>query len=205
MMKDYWISGEGELCEADLKSMVTEYLKADTNESVPYIMMQYSDKFVCASIEKLRKLDKLNALLEDAAWLLELRVFDAERELWAHRSMLGEVFSWRIAADGVIEDNLKSCEQRAFFKDAKNYMLETCQLLDKDDKHLPEGEGEYGGKLLRSTGRGVYELPIGGEDAVQLVSYIRYDDNGMANVVDYRLKGFCKLGDTENAKGGEEQ
>lgn len=122
--------------------------------------------------------DRLQQLLseETVENLLELRLFSAERELWAHRSALGEHFSWRIAS----ETGLTASD---FF--------ETRQTLDIDTKHAPEGEGLYGARPLRTTGGGEYALPIGEDDGcVVLVNYVAYDEDGCAFAADWRVKGF---------------
>lgn len=200
MTGDLWISKSGFSEESCLSEVVSSYMRGNSVAEPCYFMALYTDKFICA------KIDRLSDALADVEWLLELRVFDEERELWAHRSMLGQPFSWRVADDKVLEFET-SKQQGPFFDEPESYRIESCQKLDIDDKdrHEAPGDPQYGGKLLRSTGRSVYELPINDENAIRLVSYIRYDDNGIANVVDYRLKEFCILGEADNTKGGERQ
>ena len=199
-MEELWVNGSGSWSETELQSKAKAVLPNPSADETRCFMALYTDKFICASI------DKLDAALADVAWLLELRVFDRVRELWAHRSMLGEPFSWRIADDKALEEEAKK-QQEPFFNNPESYRIESTQRLDIDNskEHKPTGEPQYGGTLLRSTGRSVYELPINDENAIKLVSYIRYDDSGIANVVDYRLKAFCKLEVADDKKGGERQ
>lgn len=122
--------------------------------------------------------DRLPQLLkeESVGNLLELRVFSAERELWAHRSALGECFCWRVASETGLT--------------AANF-FETRQTLDIDTKHAPKGKSLYGARHLRTTGGGEYDLPIGADDGcVVLVNYVAYDKDGCAFAADWRVKGF---------------
>ena len=196
MTEELWIKKIDQTDEELMTDVISDYRRDGTAIGSQYFMALYTDKYICASI------DKLDSALADVAWLLELRVFDRVRELWAHRSMLGEPFSWRIADDKKLEDEANNPD---------SYRIESRQKLDIDKEHEPDetrdGMPQYGGLLVRSTGKSVYELPAivkaQSLDAMALVSYIRYDDNGIANVVDYRLKEFCILGEADNTKGGE--
>ncbi len=127
--------------------------------------------------------DKVADLLKNTADLLEVRAFDSEQELWLHRSTLGTPFAWRLADE-------KGCAPGDFFR--------TTQALDIDAKYKPYQNGEtdeYGCLKLRSTVMGCYVLPIERSDGcVQVVNYVRYDENGVAGVADYRIAGFAPLG-----------
>lgn len=204
-MSDLWVKSFGKWTNGEFKTGVVDYLKTEPNKEKRYILALYANRFVCASVQKLQEIKKLDDLLGDIEWLLEMRVFDEDQELWAHRTMLGQPFSWRVASDATLKEKAEQ-QTDDFLKKPENHRLEQKQLLDIDKKHPSDKEPIYGGKSLRSTGRGEYELPIEeGQDAVTLVSYIRYDEIGMAHVVDYRLKGFCKLDEAEEYKGGERQ
>ena len=124
--------------------------------------------------------DRLPQLLKEEGVenLLELRVFSAEREFWAHRSALGERFCWRVAS----EAGLTAAD---FF--------ETRQTLDIDTKYksVKAHVDPYGARPLRTTGGGEYALPIGESDGcVVLVNYVAYDEDGCAFAADWRVKDF---------------
>ena len=59
-------------------------------------------------------------------------------------------------------------------------------------------------EISEAINDGLYELPISaGENAIVLVSYIEYGDNGVANIADYRMKKFIKEGKFGIIKGGD--
>lgn len=112
--------------------------------------------------------------------LLELRAFNAERELWAHRTALAELFQWRVAS----EAGLTVAD-----------WFETRQTLDIDETYPPTGNQElnaFGALRLRTTGGGEYALPIApGDGCAVLVNYVAYDETGCAFAADWRLRGFA--------------
>lgn len=141
------------------------------------VLAFFSDRFrACRS-------DRAKDLLENGSSLLEVRVFNKENELWFHRSTLGAPFAWRLAGE-------LGC-------DPKHDFFETKQALDFDMTYEPYKNGEldeYGCLKIRSTVMGYYALPIEKSDGcVRVVNYIRYDESGVANVVDYRIKSFEQL------------
>lgn len=178
MMKDPWIRESG-ICEESEVSCITGKM-ADCS----WLMALYADRFMC---EKLPE-----SLPDDWSRLLEIRIFGEQAELWLHRSALKAPFSWRIADDRYLAAAVADGDaDAAFFRNPDNYRMESRQLLDIDGTYRPSGEAQYGSRMLRTIGGGTYELPItDAENAVELVSYINYDQNGAAKVVDYRLKGF---------------
>ncbi len=114
--------------------------------------------------------------------LLELRVFNSECELWLHRSRIGSPFSWRVASEE--------------FDAATRHCIETRQLLDLGENVEQAAHFDASGRRILHTVSGhAYALPIGAEDRyVRLINYLTYDENGVANAVDYRLAGFAKEG-----------
>ncbi len=127
--------------------------------------------------------DRLQAVLADRDRILELRLFGEKAELLFFRSMQGRPFSFRRAdEEGLCEIGSSPLGAECWF--------EIKQKLDIDLKNPPTGTAEFGGKLLRATGGGVYELPIGDEDALVLVKYASCDENGAMHEVDFRMKGF---------------
>ena len=150
--------------------------------------------------------NSLMKLLHAPDTLLELRVFREDRELWVHRSCIGDPFHWRVADDAALRENTARIENTkrsadSFFRKAENYFLKTYQLLDIARR----GEADSSGmRNILTTVGGRYALPIGEKDRyMAVISYLRYTDggamDGTANVVDYRLAGFC-----ERAGGGNQ-
>ena len=127
--------------------------------------------------------DQASELLKEMASLLEVRAFDSKQELWFHRSTLGAPFAWRLA------DESGCVEGEDYF--------DTVQALDIDETYGAYKNGEtdeYGCLKLRSTVKGCYALPIEKNDGcVKVINYIRYDENGIAGVADYRIAGFAPL------------
>lgn len=112
--------------------------------------------------------------------LLEIRVFNSNEELLARRTMIGSdhIFQWRIAD----EKNLN-----------KDHYLEKYQTLDIDFSYSRPGNN--GNMKLLSTGGGSFELPISKDcNSIRIISYIGYDEDGMAYIYDNRLAGFGKKG-----------
>lgn len=111
--------------------------------------------------------------------LLELRIFNEEREFLARRTMIGtkHKFQWRIASESEIKENREI------------QFLVQYQTIDMDAKKTREGKDD---KLeLVSTGGGHYNLPIKKEeDTIKVITYISYDEDGMAYIIDNRIAGF---------------
>lgn len=166
---DKWIKQAGVCKPEELPAVVSKEISASDT-----ILAYFSDQF------KSCKGDQLQSVLQNAARLLEIRAFNDNQELWIHRSQLGTGFVWRVA-------NEIDCE-------AKRDYIETVQALDIDETYdaFKNGEtDEYGSLRIRSTVKGYYVLPIQKTDAfVKLFEYVRYDDAGIAGVVDYRVAGF---------------
>ena len=161
MEKYKWIAQKGKCSNEDLLECLS---KVDIKES-KYIAM-YVDSF-CAGFDG--EITSINSKR-----LLEIRVFNEEAEFLATRGSIGEDFSWRITSD----KNLN-----------KNDYLETEQYLDiNKDLSKPFASGCM---EIISTGGGKYILPIDENlDRVKVRSYIHYDSNGMAKVVDSRICCF---------------
>lgn len=174
---DVWVKDCG-VCEASALREKAQAFAA----SVDYVIAYYPDRFLAAAANLFSSLPSFETLLE-------LRLFSAERELWAHRSTLGKPFSWRIADDEVLPERCAEEEEPELRRPEMHY-LDGSQTLDIDTT-ANFGTDEYGSRRLRSTVGGAYALPIGENDGcVKVRSYIRYDKNGVAAVTDYRLLGF---------------
>lgn len=130
--------------------------------------------------------------------LLELRIFSEEQEICYRRSYIGEDFQWRIASE-----NVESSNERK--NNSDNYYIVQYQTLDINwDKVKKEGNpvDKYGNRILYTTVGGKYMLPLDENlDSAKIISYIIYDRNGMAKIVDNRLCGFVQkniMADADN-------
>ena len=111
--------------------------------------------------------------------LLELRVFSDNQEIYYSRSSIGENFQWRIAS----EKNVP-----------KNHYIVQYQTIDINSKRTKEAGNptdRYGNRILFTTVGGKYVLTIAADaDTSEVICYLIYDKNGIAKIVDYRMKGF---------------
>lgn len=140
------------------------------------VLAFFTDSFKADYAEKI-----LPISTDQAQKLLELRVFDAEQELWLHRTTIGDPFHWRIASED--------------FENNKKYIIRTKQLLDLGESESQAPMYEDGLRVLHTTSGYAYKLPIGADDKyVDIINYLSYDENGVANALDYRYEGFSKEG-----------
>lgn len=149
-------------------------------EGYQYFAAFLTDRFVAGKADTLEQ--GLNELECDK--ILELRLFSEEKEALGRRTMIGEnhLFQWRVAS----EDGL----------DEMDYLVKY-QTLDIDAAKIRSTEN--GGLQLMTTGGGCYSLPISPEeDRIKIISYIGYDESGMAYIYDNRLAGFVTKGGTRN-------
>ena len=91
------------------------------------------------------------------------------------------MFQWRTASENGLE---------------KTDYLVQYQTLDLNKKRMEE-EGNlkdpFGNRVLYTTVGGKYVLPIGEkEDSSKIITYVAYDENGMAKAADYRVCGFLQ-------------
>ncbi len=110
--------------------------------------------------------------------LLELRLFTESAELWAHRTTTAHPFAWRIADDDTLKSSVR--DRSGYFADPGHYQIPSVQKLDIDTTF----------DRLRTTGGRYYTIPITDENAVRLIQYVDYDENGNAHAVDFRVAGF---------------
>lgn len=166
-----WVKASGSVPEGRLFEAVEQYLasRPDGGSDCRCIAF-FTDRFAGA-----RGSQACRELLKDARKLLELRLFDAESELWCHRSLLGREFAYRRADDAGVDERC---------------LLRCVQALDVAEEL---GTGERGCVRVRGTAGSRFELPMdGGDRCVRVVSYIDYDErSGSARVVDYRIAGFA--------------
>ena len=179
-MKRSWIEKAGKQSEEELIASVKAFISPDA-----YILAGCTDRYIACKAEAVEQ------VLCNAGRMLELRVFTKEAELWAHRSMIGSDFNWRIAADTVLRNNIAN-EPMPFFNREESWCQVIRQKLDIDTEagNKLSGEAHYGGRMLVTTGGGVYELPITDENAVELLVYYGYDEDGAAIPADFRVVSF---------------
>lgn len=110
--------------------------------------------------------------------ILDIRIFDDQRELHMARGDVGRRMQGRIA-----DDTAGNLEEQDYFDEE--------QYLDIDTKRSGEHFRQEG--KVRATGGGWYELPLSGmEDAkVRIRNYLGYyEDSGQAYVKDWRMAGI---------------
>ena len=137
----------------------------------------FTNKKICGGI---CESGKFTPDISDIGYLLELRIFNCEREFRAVRTQLGKNFRWRIADEEGVDEEL--------------YIHET-QLLDIDTKRTNFEKNSDGVTTFRATGGGEYTIPAESDcDSIELVNYVKYDNYGNMQFVDFRLKRFFKGG-----------
>jgi len=124
------------------------------------MLLMYTDRFLCVPQQE----------ITDIAHLLEIRLFTETAELRIMRSSIDSPFYYRL-----IDDNVLSADD----------YLDEYQYLDIDTKHPRTSGMNY-----VTTGGGVYSLPIENAKKVLIRNYISYDDQGIAQITDFRIVGF---------------
>ena len=139
-----WIKASGQSSPTEILSEAKDFLFPS------YTVLAYNtDSFRAGTGDRLSDL-----IAPDS--LLELRIFDNTREFWAHRSALGQAFSWRIADDKHLASVL-AAETDLFLHEPENHSILTRQTLDVDATYPPFQRGErdsFGSLKLRTTGGG---------------------------------------------------
>jgi hypothetical protein len=177
---------------------VSETKKSIKLPSGDYICLSYyTDEFKAQRVRNTAE----QPLIKDIDKLLEIRIFNADREFLARRSNVGGGFSWRLADDKKITDN--TSVKKPFYP-----YYDSFQDLDINGEKLEE-ELEKGGQKgqvdLYTTVGGKYSLPydifydektVNREDRatkkIKLRNYLKYDEIGMATVADTRMCGFVE-------------
>lgn len=169
--KYVFVSGCGSISENELAG-VLEKIEAR------YMLLMYSAGMVkCVSA----------GAIEDVGHLLEARLFSETAELKIMRPTIDRDFSWRIIDD----DKFKElCDNSTFDKKFENCVLDEKHYLDINSKVTDKSSTTY-----ISTGGGRYILPESGLERVLIRDYIYYDDNGIANIADFRIVKFLKEGE----------
>lgn len=121
--------------------------------------------------------------------LLDVRVYNSEREVRVSRSDIGREFCGRS-----LNDEREAPDKQDYFDEV--------QFLDIDDKESEELFASEG--KVQATGGGRYPLPLQGfkNAKIRIRNYLGYyEETGQAYVRDWRLKDLFQEGDEEhNAK-----
>ncbi len=166
-----FVSDYGSVSESDLASVLGK-IKAR------YMLLMYSAGMVeCVSAGEIK----------DVGHLLEARLFSEDAELKIMRPTIGSDFSWRMIDDNRFKE---FCDNSAFDKTFENCTLDEKHYLDINSELT-----EKGSTIYTATGGGRYVLPEGGLEKVLIRDYIYYDDNGIANIADFRIVKFMKAGE----------
>lgn len=144
---------------------VDELIKAAESMNHPWYTAELVDRYLAGKWQDHGEIQE--------SLLLELRVFDASREVKLFREDLGSAFRFRI-----LDDEEKSSE----------HSFDELQLLDIDRE-------KSAGDTVITTGGGKYELPHEvwsvKNPAVRIRHYYRfYDQTGEAYIYDWRCVGF---------------
>ncbi len=116
--------------------------------------------------------DTLDAI-SDTEHLLEARIFSETAELKIMRPTIADSFSYRF-----IDDNSTT---------EKDY-IEEIHYLDIDKENSS-------GNIYTATGGGKYTLPIENAERIVIRNYVSYDNQGIAQITDFRVVKFLKRGE----------
>ena len=164
-MAKTWIKDDGRCSEQELERKCKEII--DGSEQYLYIAL-YSDRFDSGRYD--------SASGTNGERLLEIRIFNENRELLFSRNSISEEFRWRF----IVHDD--SISQESYY--TRYY------LIDKNENES-RNKLENGNLSILSTVGGRYSLPISEkEKRIKVITYVDYDDNGMAYAADYRVCGF---------------
>lgn len=177
-MKYIWIEEQGTVSHDKLKEKLLE----SCNENHLYLAY-FTDGFTSGNACR----DEIEKLPTDT--LLEIRIFCDEMELLARRSNLDEDFRWRLASDQARTANFKmqkNTEEGKWLprKEEMTYLIQY-QTLDIKER-LQDN------RILSMVG-GIYSLPLKeNESTAKVMTYLSYDERGMAAAVDFRICGFTE-------------
>ena len=169
----------------NVKNNDIEKVLNEINEDFPdatgstFFVAQYTDKFDVGMWNK--------DIIKNVNKLLELRVFDKNKEWKLFRSDIGKDFSYRCQK----EDNTK--------EEGADYFDEV-QLLDIDTSRSKKAPG-----VMHTTAGGSYNLPKDIEyldrAAIRVRHYFGVDsESGQAFIIDYRLVDFESADKREYSK-----
>ena len=106
--------------------------------------------------------------IEDTAHLLEARVFTENAEIKIMRPTIADKFSWRLIDDTKLSPD--------------DYIIE--------EQYLSINEKLSSGTSYTAIGGGKYTLPIENAEKLRIHNYISYDEQGIAQITDFRAVKF---------------
>ncbi len=120
----------------------------------------------------------------DVSGLLELRIFDSASEFRAYRFTVNEDFVCRLYKDSEFN---------------ADEMLYEIHYLDIDStQEISEcSNGMYKYKTMNG---GTYHLPVDNAERIRICNYLMYNDEGIAQVYDYRFVEIISKGGAENGQ-----
>lgn len=160
-----WIANSGECLLTELSALIRQEMG---QEECCYIAMM-TDRFTSGKYTQ-------DAMTTDICReLLEIRIFNENKEFLAARSTLDAIFQWRSTDDGSL---------------VEGDQIVTAQFIDINEQK-PSLLLENGNRTLFTTGGGAYSLPITeSQKRIKIKHYIGYDHNGIAKIVDARICCF---------------
>lgn len=110
--------------------------------------------------------------IEDTAHLLEARIFTENSEIKLMRPTIADKFTWRLIDDSKISVD-----------------------------HIPEDQyldiAKIEGFDYTATGGGKYTLPIENAEKLRVHNYISYDEQGIAQITDFRAVKYLGKGEKD--------
>lgn len=143
-------------------------LESGTADDVNKVIESHINNGTAVMIYTDRFMCDVQKKIEDTKHLLEVRVFNENAELKIMRSTIDRMFSWRYIDDTKL---------------TKDDYIEEYQYLDIDTN-------KSSGCEYTATGGGKYHLPVSDAEKVVIRNYISYDDQGIAQITDFRIVRF---------------
>ena len=112
-------------------------------------------------------------MIEDISHLLEVRIFTEEKELRIMRPTIADTFTYRL-----IDDTAGDYDH-----------IDEDQYLDIDTDNSS-------GTSYTATGGGAYTLPVENAEKVRIRNYISYDEQGIAQITDFRIVKYLRKGES---------
>lgn len=143
----------------------------DQQEIIGYLIKEQINGYFLAMLSDSLICQSTDFIKEiDPLKLIEIRVFNETKEIKAVRGSLEKEFQIRTLE---AESN----------EEEKHYEV---HYLDIDEKRKPQ---------IVTTGGGKYELPIEAPQRIKICNHLRYDENGVCQIVDYRIVKFLAKGE----------
>ncbi len=112
-------------------------------------------------------------IIEDTSHLLDVRVFTPEKELRIMRPTIADDFTYRLIDD----------------------TAGTYDHID-EDQYLDIDSNKSSGTSYVATGGGAYILPIENAEKIRIRNYISYDEQGIAQITDFRIVQYLRKGES---------